>query len=157
MPQNKDLFASNWTALKDKIKAKWNKLTDADLNQINGQKELLINKLQKVYGLDRTEASSQLEALESSKGNRQEGHATQGREQAAANRGAQEQKNRGQQERTAQTQGSKGRDQQAARGRNEPTQNKSREALPHQGASRFEQNEEGSEQEQEQAGGFKRR
>ena len=42
--------------MKGSLKEKWGKLTDDDLNQINGQRDQLIGKLQERYGIAREEA-----------------------------------------------------------------------------------------------------
>ena len=42
--------------MKGSLKEKWGKLTDDDLNQINGQREQLVGKLQERYGIAKEEA-----------------------------------------------------------------------------------------------------
>ena len=47
---NKDTTSGNWKIFKGKIKEKWGKLTDDDLNVIEGRREQLEGKLQQRYG-----------------------------------------------------------------------------------------------------------
>ena len=48
---NWDRVQGQWKQLKGKIKTKWGKLTDDDLDIIAGQKDQLIGKIQERYGL----------------------------------------------------------------------------------------------------------
>jgi uncharacterized protein YjbJ (UPF0337 family) len=41
----------NWREIKGRVKEKWGKLTDDDLNIINGRREQLEGKIQQRYGL----------------------------------------------------------------------------------------------------------
>ena len=50
---NWDEFEGNWKVLKGKVREKWGKLTDDDLDQIDGQREQLIGTLQARYGKTR--------------------------------------------------------------------------------------------------------
>ena len=54
---------SNWKQLKGKIKDKWGKLTDADLDKINGDREQLAGKIQKEYGYSKTEAEKHIDSF----------------------------------------------------------------------------------------------
>ena len=47
---NWDSIAGNWKQITGKVKAKWGKLTDDDLTQINGNREQLEGKIQARYG-----------------------------------------------------------------------------------------------------------
>jgi len=57
---NRDRMQGNWKQLRGKIKEKWGKLTDNDLDMISGQEEQLIGKLQERYGIQRNEAEKQV-------------------------------------------------------------------------------------------------
>ena len=57
---NRDQMQGNWKQLSGKIREKWGKLTDNDLEMINGQKEQLIGKIQERYGIARQEAEKQV-------------------------------------------------------------------------------------------------
>ncbi|MGM0421357.1 MAG: CsbD family protein [Bacillota bacterium] len=56
---NDDILKGKWNQLKGGIKAKWGKLTDDDLKQVEGNREKLIGKIQEKYGLDKEEAKKQ--------------------------------------------------------------------------------------------------
>ena len=49
----------NFKQLKGKIKKQWGKLTDDEIDQMEGSAEVLAGKLQERYGWDRTEAERQ--------------------------------------------------------------------------------------------------
>jgi len=50
---NWDRIEGNWTIFKGKVKEKWGKLTDDDLDVIKGKRDQLIGALQKRYGYAR--------------------------------------------------------------------------------------------------------
>ena len=56
---NRDLAKGNFKQLKGKIKQQWGKLTDDEIEQMEGSAEILVGKLQERYGLDRAEAERQ--------------------------------------------------------------------------------------------------
>jgi uncharacterized protein YjbJ (UPF0337 family) len=58
---NWDRVQGQWKQLKGKIKTKWGKLTDDDLDIIAGEKDQLIGKIQERYGLKKEEAQKQVE------------------------------------------------------------------------------------------------
>lgn len=53
---NSDQMAGKWKQMKGSVKEQWGKLTDDDLNVIDGQRDRLIGKLQERYGYAREEA-----------------------------------------------------------------------------------------------------
>jgi len=57
---NRDQLQGNWKQMSGKIKEKWGKLTDNDLQTINGQTEQLVGKIQERYGIAREEAEKQV-------------------------------------------------------------------------------------------------
>ena len=57
---NKDQFAGKWHEIKGKIKEKWGKFTDDDLQQINGKWEAFVGIMQKRYGIAREQAEQDL-------------------------------------------------------------------------------------------------
>jgi uncharacterized protein YjbJ (UPF0337 family) len=59
---NEDTLTGQWTQLKGKIREQWGKLTNDDLDQIQGKTEQLLGKLQERYGLARDEAQRQFDA-----------------------------------------------------------------------------------------------
>jgi uncharacterized protein YjbJ (UPF0337 family) len=56
---NEDRIRGNWLQFKGKVKEKWGKLTDDDLDVIEGRSEQLLGKLQERYGIARDEAEKQ--------------------------------------------------------------------------------------------------
>ena len=63
---NKDQIQGQWQQLKGKIKEKWGKLTDDDLTQINGKRDILLGKLQSHYGYAKEKAEEHLKDFEKS-------------------------------------------------------------------------------------------
>jgi uncharacterized protein YjbJ (UPF0337 family) len=57
---NTDTLKGQWTQVKGSIREQWGKLTNDDLDQIEGQSEKLIGKLQERYGIGRDEAERQV-------------------------------------------------------------------------------------------------
>lgn len=61
---NEDTLKGNWTQLKGKIREQWGKLTDDDLDVINGKREQLIGALRTKYGRTQDEAERELRTFE---------------------------------------------------------------------------------------------
>ena len=59
---NKDTLKGQWTQLKGAAREKWGKLTDDDLDQIQGRSEQLVGKIQERYGIARDEAQREVDA-----------------------------------------------------------------------------------------------
>ena len=59
---NEDTLKGQWTQLKGRLREQWGKLTDDDVDQIQGRSEQLIGKLQNRYGIARDEAQRQFDA-----------------------------------------------------------------------------------------------
>ncbi len=57
---NWDRIEGNWREYKGKVKERWGKLTDGDLQTIQGKRDQLIGKLQQTYGMAREEAEQQI-------------------------------------------------------------------------------------------------
>jgi uncharacterized protein YjbJ (UPF0337 family) len=53
---NWDRIEGNWKQVKGRAKAQWGKLTDDDLDVIEGRREQLVGKIQERYGLARDDA-----------------------------------------------------------------------------------------------------
>ncbi len=49
-------FQGKWKQVKGHAKEKWGKLTDDDLDQIQGRREVLVGKIQERYGKTREAA-----------------------------------------------------------------------------------------------------
>jgi uncharacterized protein YjbJ (UPF0337 family) len=56
---NRDIAQGNFNQIKGKIKQQWGKLTDDEIDQMEGHAEVLAGKLQERYGLERAEAERQ--------------------------------------------------------------------------------------------------
>lgn len=57
---NSDQFAGKWKQLKGAAKEQWGKLTDDDLDVIDGKQEKLQGRLQERYGLTKEAAHEQI-------------------------------------------------------------------------------------------------
>ncbi|KTC97589.1 CsbD family protein [Legionella erythra] len=53
---NKDIFQGRWEEVKGKMKQAWGKLTDDDLQAIEGNQQEIYGKLQQRYGYNREQA-----------------------------------------------------------------------------------------------------
>jgi uncharacterized protein YjbJ (UPF0337 family) len=58
---NMDILKGNWKQAKGKVKQEWGKLTDDDLDIIEGKRDELIGKIQARYGITRDEAAKQVD------------------------------------------------------------------------------------------------
>jgi uncharacterized protein YjbJ (UPF0337 family) len=58
---NSDQLKGKWKQVKGSVKERWGKLTDDDIEVINGQHEQLIGKIQEKYGVAREAAQKQVE------------------------------------------------------------------------------------------------
>jgi len=59
---NWDQVQGKWTQMKGSVKQQWGKLTDDDLDVIDGSKDKLVGRLQERYGIKKEEAQRQLDA-----------------------------------------------------------------------------------------------
>ena len=57
---NWERIEGNWKQLKGKAKEQWGKLTDDDLDVIEGKRDKLIGKIQERHGIARDEAERQV-------------------------------------------------------------------------------------------------
>ena len=57
---NWDRVEGNWKQFAGKIREKWGKLTDDDLQVINGQQDQLVGRIQERYGVAKDEAQKQV-------------------------------------------------------------------------------------------------
>ena len=58
---NSDRFEGNWKQLKGKVREQWGKLTNDDVDVINGKSEQLVGRLQEQYGISRDEAEREVD------------------------------------------------------------------------------------------------
>ena len=61
---NWDQIKGKWKQAKGKAQQQWGKLTDDDLDVINGHREELVGKVQERYGIEKEEAEKQVNQWE---------------------------------------------------------------------------------------------
>lgn len=62
---NWDQIKGKWKQAKGQARQNWGKLTDDDLDVVNGRREELVGKVQERYGIAREEADKQVSDFES--------------------------------------------------------------------------------------------
>ena len=65
-----DRIAGAWNQFTGDIRAKWADLTDDDLEEIKGNRQTLIGKLQERYGITKDEIEKQISEWEDALGKR---------------------------------------------------------------------------------------
>jgi uncharacterized protein YjbJ (UPF0337 family) len=58
----------NWKQFKGKVKEKWGELTDDEIDQIAGKRDILIGRIQEKYGLAEDEAERRIKEFEAELG-----------------------------------------------------------------------------------------
>ena len=58
---NTDVLKGKWNQLKGNVRKQWGKLTDDDVDQIQGDTEILLGRIQERYGRTRDEAQAELD------------------------------------------------------------------------------------------------
>lgn len=58
---NSDQLQGKWKQMKGSVKERWGKLTDDDVDIINGQNDQLVGKIQEKYGIAKEEAQRQVD------------------------------------------------------------------------------------------------
>ncbi len=58
---NVDQLEGKWHVVKGKVLERWGRLTGDDLEQAQGRHEVLLGKIQELYGLDREAAKKEFE------------------------------------------------------------------------------------------------
>jgi len=61
---NPDIIHGKWAQIKGSLKTKWGKLTDDDLNRIDGNRQNLAARLQERYGWHQDQAEREIRAFE---------------------------------------------------------------------------------------------
>lgn len=61
---NWDIVEGNWKQFKGKVKTRWGKLTDDQLDVIAGKRTQLAGKIQEAYGVTQEEAERQIKSFE---------------------------------------------------------------------------------------------
>jgi uncharacterized protein YjbJ (UPF0337 family) len=60
-PSNPDIFEGRWKQMRGELRSWWGRLTNDDLEQIGGQQDKLIGRLQERYGYTRERAQQEVE------------------------------------------------------------------------------------------------
>lgn len=58
---NWDQIKGQWKQLRGNAKQQWGKLTDDDLDQAEGNRDILAGRIQERYGIEKEEAQRQLD------------------------------------------------------------------------------------------------
>lgn len=61
---NTDIAQGKWKQMKGQIQQKWGKLTDDDMDRIDGSAERFIGTVQEKYGMSRDEAEKEFNNLQ---------------------------------------------------------------------------------------------
>lgn len=59
---NEDILKGKWKQLKGDIQTKWGKLTNDDLDRVEGNREKMVGTLQERYGYKKEQAEKELDA-----------------------------------------------------------------------------------------------
>jgi uncharacterized protein YjbJ (UPF0337 family) len=65
-----NIFEGKWKQMKGEVQKQWGKLTNDDMDVIDGQREKLIGKLQERYGHTKDAAEKEYSNWESNRGTR---------------------------------------------------------------------------------------
>jgi uncharacterized protein YjbJ (UPF0337 family) len=60
---NTDQIQGKWTQLKGEAKVQWGKLTDDDLDQVEGNVQKLAGRIQERYGYEREKAEREVDSF----------------------------------------------------------------------------------------------
>jgi uncharacterized protein YjbJ (UPF0337 family) len=61
---NWDQIKGNWKQMSGRAKQQWGKLTDDDLKQAEGHRDVLVGRIQERYGIAKDEADRQVQDWE---------------------------------------------------------------------------------------------
>ena len=59
---NEDTLKGQWNQVKGQLRKQWGRLTDDDIDQIKGDRDILLGKLQEYYGKNREQNERDLES-----------------------------------------------------------------------------------------------
>ena len=60
---NEDVLKGKWMQIKGEVKSQWGKLTDDDLDRVEGDTEQLIGRVQERYGYAREDAKREVDSF----------------------------------------------------------------------------------------------
>jgi len=58
---NEDILAGKWKQIRGEAKQWWGDLTDAEMDQIAGKRDILVGKLQERYGYTKERAETEID------------------------------------------------------------------------------------------------
>jgi uncharacterized protein YjbJ (UPF0337 family) len=58
-----DILKGKWKQMRGHVQKQWGKFTDDELDQIEGDREILLGKLQEKYGYTKEQAQSELDTF----------------------------------------------------------------------------------------------
>jgi uncharacterized protein YjbJ (UPF0337 family) len=61
---NEDIFKGKWEQVKGSVQKQWGKLTDDDLDQIDGDRKKLAGRIREIYGIEDEAAEKQVKQWE---------------------------------------------------------------------------------------------
>lgn len=67
---NSDILSGKWKQFRGEVKRQWGMLTDDELDQIEGQRDKLVGKLQEKYGYSRERAEREVDQFVDDTGRR---------------------------------------------------------------------------------------
>ena len=53
-------ISANWAHWRDRVRERWSRLTEVELTAVAGRRDVLLARIQEVYGLSREETERQL-------------------------------------------------------------------------------------------------
>ncbi len=56
---NNEIFSGKWNQLKGEMKKKWGGFTDDEIDKLDGEKDIVIGKIQEKYGKTKEQAESE--------------------------------------------------------------------------------------------------
>jgi uncharacterized protein YjbJ (UPF0337 family) len=80
---NSDQMQGKWKQLKGSVKEHWGKLTDDDIDIIDGQHDQLVGKIQERYGIAREAAQKQVDDWNTTIARSEDGHKFEERRKAS--------------------------------------------------------------------------
>ena len=60
---NSDVFKGKWMQIKGEVKSQWGKLTDDDIDRVEGDAEKLVGRVQERYGYAREDAKREVDSF----------------------------------------------------------------------------------------------
>jgi hypothetical protein len=60
-----DVIQKDWDGQKRRVRERWSRLAEHELDEMGGRRDRLVRKIEDVYGIDHGEAESQVHEFES--------------------------------------------------------------------------------------------